>query len=1024
MTDIRTIKNSIQAVFPESNYRFGVNDFINVEMALTVAEKIDPKIDAKKVYLLLCNYSVIGKICSLEETSFLEKAHIRLRSLCSKRNWNKKLEAYRDESFSNIRLFDFQDKKDDNILTITRNKAAIPVPSRTTAYEEEITSYIQKKHIQYALKGRFEYWISNNLPKATVELNSKRPNNPKSKDNKEARELITVSVEELINSAEKMKQQKPDDYCTDVLSNNVIKEVKGNSVIKTDNINISGVTNMVGMVGSGKSTIIKVLSYHLANKGHKIVIVLDTVSDVMSLYGYFKSLNISVSPLIGRNERLKYINQVVDDGQMYLKPVYSEYLSAACIVNGITPVCGSAPEFGNEPCHKLIKNKERYICPYYSVCPSTKMQRDAVKSDIVITTVAGLAAIRIGSERDLFLNHVLEQADLVIFDECDRVQKNLDEFFAPSMSFMDFINNNADYCSNDMKKSHEERRRDYNEAYYSELLHRAPSVLDIVENALSSDIKSWTPLKKTFSSMTLYEQLKEDGVPEDITNDLYKCIDGTFNSNDQELNVLYSKACDSLDDGLFDMLLNSWLSRHQGYKHSRETFRHIKIFMIVAAFDAYIHSIEDVYSMIINENTPSNELAEFLSARFAAQQKILPSSVLGNLFGMKSDNKNGLQLYRQYAFGRSLMTKIPWLRMSKNGEMCGPHVLLLSGSSWADGCLEYHINSPVNYLLETEEWKRELLSKTEISELGISERVSGSGQKERLEHLKNVIKNSMDTIIGELERDGKILVIVNSYKEADTAREHLQSFLNKENLGIRVACMMPGESTNSEDYYVPRGTIAKFHINSARILVAPAAAIERGYNIVDETGHSSFGSVFFMVRPMPVPDDITQKCAKLNGLIDKEFSKRTFTNEFEKAQAIRRYATKQWNIIERNAKMPLKHLEEYLKRDVTASIFILILQIFGRLARITDTTKSPPRIYFVDGAFRTGEDNPDGYDCLNELIGYLDEMMNNPDNGEIAKTLYQPFYVAFKKGVYKREYREQADDNFSDGFYSENEYNI
>lgn len=42
---------------------------------------------------------------------------------------------------------------------------------------------------------------------------------------------------------------------------------------------------------------------------------------------------------------------------------------------------------------------------------------------------------------------MLEQADLVIFDECDKVQKTLDEFFTPSASFDKFRQNAAALCS-------------------------------------------------------------------------------------------------------------------------------------------------------------------------------------------------------------------------------------------------------------------------------------------------------------------------------------------------------------------------------------------------------------------------------------------------------------------------------------------------------------------------------------------------------------------------------------------------
>lgn len=77
----------------------------------------------------------------------------------------------------------------------------------------------------------------------------------------------------------------------------------------------------------------------------------------------------------------------------------------------------------------------------------------------------------------------------------------------------------------------------------------------------------------------------------------------------------------------------------------------------------------------------------------------------------------------------------------------------------------------------------------------------------------------------------------------------------------------------------------------------------------------------------------------------------------------------------------------------------MILQIFGRLARVTDTGKPAPHVYFTDGAFRKAPDAERGFDCLTELGVYLDNMMHAETSSEIANTLYKPFYDAFKKGV-------------------------
>lgn len=211
-----------------------------------------------------------------------------------------------------------------------------------------------------------------------------------------------------------------------------------------------------------------------------------------------------------------------------------------------------------------------------------------------------------------------------------------------------------------------------------------------------------------------------------------------------------------------------------------------------------------------------------------------------------------------------------------------------------------------------------------------------------------------------------------------------------------------------------RSEIADFSDHSADIMVAPAQAIERGYNIVDKDGHSAFGSVFFLVRPMEVPDEISSKCTKLNGYLERHCVLSGKKNAFDRAAKLRSEATRQWSLMERQGKMQLSSLDPVMKLDVTASLFVLILQIFGRLCRITDESKPAPRVYFADGAFRRSEKNTAGYDLLNELIDYLDSMIDNKETGKIAETLYQPFYEAFKKGVEKNEFVDISDDIYSE----------
>lgn len=245
------------------------------------------------------------------------------------------------------------------------------------------------------------------------------------------------------------------------------------------------------------------------------------------------------------------------------------------------------------------------------------------------------------------------------------------------------------------------------------------------------------------------------------------------------------------------------------------------------------------------------------------------------------------------------------------------------------------------------------------------------------------------------------MLVVNSYDQAQEAQKTLETALRKANCSAHVCSMVPDaiNDRNSENT-VRRGEVSRFAQMDAEILIAPAMAIERGHNIVDEYGHSALSAVFFMVRPMAVPDDIQQKGSKLNGLVEAHCKRGPEESLFAYNKRIRYFATQQWARMSKTRSFGLSELNEAERKDVVATLFVLILQIFGRVARVTDVTKPAPHVYFIDGAFRRRPEKADDFDCLSELGQYLETLMTQKDSAEIAETLYGPFYKAYRKDLY------------------------
>ncbi len=1028
---MKEIRKKFKPYYNEKICLLKVNQFILFEMALMIVMHFKSDADPNKGYILFTKYQNIGKRNFNLNSYIIQNASICLKKYRSEKIWKDTLKQYIKREYDGIRLFEIIEDR-----IIKRDTSNLVYANREADYMRYITSYSSYKNAKYATQGVYKYYNKNNEQKSVYVTIDEDIDDKICDIQKEVipRKKIVLDVISLINAAEEMQKIMPEDHCINILKNNFIKEVNCGNVKLAEKLELDKVINIVGMVGAGKTTLLKTMTYCLNKLEKRIVIVTDTVAEVFTLYKYFYALGCNCSPLIGKAERIKYINQIIDEEEYYLAEEVSKYLTTNCLIDGLDLTNKNAVSFGEEPCIKLERGDQKYVCPYFEKCTSTAMQREALKSNIVITTVAGLVISRVGKLQNIFLKEVIETADVVFYDECDRVQKNLDDLFTPATEFNAFINECAEDYHQFMLKSNAKRMENISCMYYAELQSKSPIVLACVSNAVKAAKNSGSKsvLSNTFSAYTLLDNI-EDEISESTQREIYQLMD----FDKAELSSLYNimmSSCESVKTDRFETLLAEWIEQNEPKliledisklsktyqektekelkklqkdiekknKIKIELHKKIQLIITLIFFDKFVMDIGVSYEDSQDIAMGYNELVGFIKARFMDQQDYLPSALMGNLFGIKSTKEDDILLFRQYAYGRALLTDLPYLRVNKDGIAIGPHVVLLSGSSYAKGSYEYHVNTDVNYIIEADKSVREFIAKTEFIELGLEERVSGSPLESREEILKTVVDKCTLNIISELKKEGKILLIVNSFSQAEVVAEHLGANLIKRGCKEDVCALISDRSMNKDDTdkYMRRGEVYKFDKNKARILVAPALAIERGHNIVDEQGHSCLSSVFFLIRPMGVPDDVKERSIKMNGYMAEKMYQYKGTDIYEKNIYVRQEAIKFWNRMNYSSKRRLDNICDIeIKTDLVATMFVLILQIFGRLCRVTDASKNPPTVYFVDGAFRKREDIEKGFDTLKELYLYLRNMFSDMDSGEVARTLYEPFFIAYERGI-------------------------
>ena len=995
--------------------------FAAIEAVLYLLSLTAPDADPTKAYLLFTQYQLIGTTQCSDIEHTLQQARSKLGYYRSQKYWQDDLREYRKKRYDAVRAFSIQQVDEKRSFS----KAIGPYPY---PYEERAKEWVRfwpervedLKAPTYAESGTYRYMYSlesGDFETVRVKLNCAGVDTASSMPvEKNCRPPITISIKELLSTAEKMAEICPGDPCFTILKTNILKEVNGSTVQPCSELTIREVVNMVGMVGAGKSTLIKVLSFWFHQHGLRMAVVVDTVAETLSLQKYLSSLGVAASPLIGRSERMKYINQVSQPDEICLSASYSQYLTPACLIDGMDEQHDAAIVFGKEPCYSLKKGNQHYLCPYFEQCSGTKMLRDCYTASVVVTTVAGFAASRVGTARETFLELAMRDFDLVVFDESDRVQKTLDHFFMPETSFNNYIRECAEDCSAYMKLSSKHREENLAAQRYDEMQRQSVTVLSCIVKSLHHELGAWRKITygDPFSALTLLDDLYQTETEFKIPHAVYQAIYNLIDMQDEErirqstLWAVLDSSCKSTDEFFFDRMYQLWLTelgetfpRPEKNKARKIQDARIKLILRLIYFDHFIRGLSDAYEASHETSYGQNELFGFLQTRFRQQQHFLPSALCGNLFGLKKTDEEDIILFRQFAFGRSLMKDLPYLRTDQHGNPAGPHVILLSGSSWAEGSYEYHVNRPVNYILEADAEKRVFLEKTRFFESGFLERISGAGDDQRVAQLRAATQKAVDLIISEYERKaGKILLVVNSYAQALEVQQTLETALRKANCSART-CRMIADAINapSGEDTVRRGEVSRFAQMNADILIAPAMAIERGHNIVDEYGHSALSAVFFMVRPMAVPDDIQQKGSKLNGLVESHCKREPQESLFAYNARIRQFAARQWNKMSKTKAFGIAELSEDERKDVVATLFVLILQIFGRLARVTDVSRPAPHVYFIDGAFRRRPEKAEDFDCLSELGQYLEELMTQKESAEIAKTLYAPFYQAYRKDI-------------------------
>jgi pPIWI RE three-gene island domain Z len=464
-------------------------------------------------------------------------------------------------------------------------------------------------------------------------------------------------------------------------------------------------------------------------------------------------------------------------------------------------------------------------------------------------------------------------------------------------------------------------------------------------------------------------------------------------------------------------------------------------------------------------DTADNELARRPPLDYAP---VVPEAPMGNVLGFQylpdepepggDDRRSGtLRFFRCAGVGRELLLNLPSLGADQANGRPGPHVLLMSATSWAGTSTRAHILVPVGAILKPGERALKAIGGTTFGfqflyDGGVPLTLSGTRLEARPAVLRQMVTRLAKPVAGQpspLDQElrqirdedrRRALLLVGSYREAAAAASLLQQIprwagrvrmLVADDAELASSPGTAGDDGLGPAGAVRRGDLAAFAEDpDAELLVAPLLAIERGHNILNAQRTAAFGVVLFLARPHPRPDDLSLAVFAINdwvtrftrdqpGLATGTFSKLVSEAGHLDAAglAFRNLSRREWRRL-LSRQYAYSRLGPAEKNSFAWDQLVTIWQVIGRLVR----GGVPARVVFVDAAFapalakaRSPAPDPSAETTSRRradegllarihdvLSPYFDPAVDpqafpNPADPALVRTLYEPLYGALSR---------------------------
>lgn len=1032
--------------------------FFEIEYCLRLRERLMPELPCSEVWSLLTGYSLPNMPDTPLALHMCKIARHRVRFLRTSTAWQRWLTWYAEQP-PNLRLYEIDFENDCCQQRVHTSIA----PERLEIYDQtlEVPAEHRQRSTRWAGEGEYSFTIkgenySVHIPTELAQIS--HPTVPEEPPTPSKRVPIKVCLDELKKVAEVLEQKEPDGNWIERVQNLNFALVEGDQLDPNVlEFTIEKLFHLIGMVGSGKSTLIQVLIYLLVvERDLRVTLMLNTVVESIQMAAKLRQLGIKATPALGTargTHRLKYGQANTQDllpEDQFLPDANQdaalEWLTAPCALSGAMTEGGPIPS-GYEPCNSLFDTKgKQYACPVRPVCPVHQASQDLVESQVWIVNPASFIQSRapenLSSAEMRLLEAIYRTSDLLIIDEADRVQVQWDRKYAPVDNLAGHPEALLDWLNVTLAQQFARRGRrplvHSRNNELSTLANEADRLSNWLMHLLFNDpeLVKWVG-NRPLTNSVIYNQLANElARPEpavDPDEAIYQNLQEEFkhfysNPTAEEGGYLARLVNDprNVEAGLTQQI-EEWLYKEIGLPWSLNAHpqgsmlvRRLELGLLLTAMDKRVDGLlrnwlwaaPEFGERQILDQSPPQEYVD-----------LLPESPLGNLLGYQyvEQKPGGLLKYIQcYGIGRWLLTNFHHLYADLDG-IDGPHLFLTSATSWAPGSPQFHLVVPPDAILSSPEEELMAIANSTydfipvVNNEGENIRVSGRFGKDRETNLQKLTRylaspngdypSQIDNELQYWKDQGlgrKVLLLVGSYVEA---RLVVKTMLEIPGWRHRVVSMHPDEDESLDSWLIRRGEIENLYDRQVDVLVAPLLAIQRGFNILDDAGGALLGSAFFLVRPYPVPNDLSQHVTGVNSWAIDQLSRYQNrlpagydTNGVSAIRRFRNEAYSHWHHRLGTGKYGMQGLAADMYQELLWDQFVVVWQTIGRLVRRGRST----RIFFVDGAFdqKRGRSMLRGWAEI--MAEYLGPNSTKPClEREFAKTLYNPAYQAFSSLINK-----------------------